>query len=131
MPLRTLTLWLEQSDSAQIMLNNYNVGEFKDEYRARYAVLLTQDHDKNYVVHTSDSLIKTAIDYYENHSKKNKQWLARAYYYNAAVNRDMKNRLEEVKQYHKAFPLVEDGSNYEFQLCLYGIFGKFVLSYTL
>ena len=104
---------VRRSDSAQIMLDNYNIEELKGEHRARYAVLLTQAHDKNYVVHTSDSLIKTAIDYYEEHPGKNQQWLARAYYYNAAVNRDMRNRLEEVKQYLKVLPLIENGRSEE------------------
>lgn len=114
---------VRRSDSAQIILDNYNIEELKGEHRARYAVLLTQVHDKNYVVHTNDSLIKTAIDYYENHSKKNKQWLARAYYYNAAVNRDMKNRLEEVKQYLRVLSLIEDSKSYELQALTYGNLG--------
>ena len=115
---------IRRSDSAQIMLDNYNIEELKGEHRARYAVLLTQVHDKNYVVHTSDSLIKTAIDYYEGHAGKNQQWLARAYYYNAAVNRDIKNQVEEARQYLKALPLVEDGSNYELQMLIYGNLGN-------
>ena len=119
---------VRRSDSAQIMLDNYNIEELKGEHRARYAVLLTQVHDKNYVVHTSDSLIKTAIDYYEEHPDKNQQWLARAYYYNAAVNRDMKNRLEEVKQYLKVLPLIEDGKSYELQALTYSNLGT--LFYT-
>ena len=114
---------VRRSDSAQVMLDNYNIEELKGEHRARYAVLLTQAHDKNYVVHTNDSLIKTAIDYYERHAGKNKQWLARAYYYNATVNRDRRNRLEEVKQFFKVLPLIEDGKSYELQVLTYGNLG--------
>lgn len=37
------------------------------EQRAHYALLLTQAHDKNYLTHTSDSLILTAMRHY-NHT---------------------------------------------------------------
>ena len=122
---------VRRSDSAQIMLDNYNIEELKGEHRARYAVLLTQAHDKNYVVHTSDSLIKTAIDYYERHASKNLQWLARAHYYNAAVNRDMNNELEEVKQYIKTLQFVDDSNNYELLALTYGNLGTLLYTNNL
>ena len=33
--------------------------------RAYYALLLTQARDKNYIVQTDDSLIRTAVQYYD------------------------------------------------------------------
>lgn len=53
-------------DSALSLLENIDLNEIKtpaDE--AIYALLLTQARDKNYIVHTDDSLITVAVNYFD------------------------------------------------------------------
>lgn len=47
--------------------------------QARYALLLTQAYDKNYIRHTDDSLIRIAVKYYDN--SKDESMCAKAHYY--------------------------------------------------
>lgn len=53
--------------------------------RAYYALLLTQARDKNYIVQTDDSLIRTAVQYYD--SIGDVQMQAKAYYHWGGVLR--------------------------------------------
>lgn len=57
--------------------------------RALYALLLTQAHDKNDIIHTNDSLIQTAVNFYTDRSNAYRK--AQAYYYLGCVYEDMNN----------------------------------------
>ena len=56
---------------------------------ARYALLKTQTHDKNFIDDTNDSLILQAVRYYDDHGSKREQMLA--HYYFACIRRNAKN----------------------------------------
>lgn len=58
----------EHPDSALTMLEAIDGSSLSGESQARYALLLSQAYDKNYIDLTSDSLIGIAAGYYENHS---------------------------------------------------------------
>ena len=60
-----------------------------DRQMARYALLKTQTHDKNYIDDTSDSLILRAVRYYDEHGSKREQMLAQ--YYFACIRRNKKD----------------------------------------
>lgn len=70
------------------------------EQRAHYALLLTQAHDKNYLTHTSDSLILTAVRHYNHTGNTPKQALS--HYYLGSVYRDMNKLPAALEAYHKA-----------------------------
>jgi hypothetical protein len=60
-----------------------------DRQMARYALLKTQTHDKNYIDDTSDSLILRAVRYYDEHGSKREQMLA--HFYHGAIFRNAKD----------------------------------------
>ena len=70
------------------------------EQRAHYALLLTRAHDKNYLPHTSDSLILTAVRHYNHTGNTPKQALS--HYYLGSVYRDMNKLPAALEAYHKA-----------------------------
>ena len=53
---------------------------------ARYALLKTQTHDKNYIDDSNDSLILRAVRYYDEHGSKREQMLA--HFYHGAIRRN-------------------------------------------
>ena len=67
------TFMSESPDSALLLLEAIQSPEKQSaEDYATWCLLLTQARDKNYLEHTSDSVINIAIDYFEhtnNHSK--------------------------------------------------------------
>ena len=60
-----------------------------DRQMARYALLKTQTHDKNYIDDTNDSLIMRAVRYYDEHGNKREQMLA--HYYLACIFRNSRD----------------------------------------
>lgn len=68
--------------------------------------MLTQALDKNYYIHTSDSLIQVATTYYEEHNDKAS--LALSYYYMGRIYSDMYKSLQAQQYYLKALELGED-----------------------
>ena len=58
-------LILTYPDSALSLLENLNPNNEDISLKARYALLLTQAEDKNYILHTDDSLINMAVSYYD------------------------------------------------------------------
>ena len=58
-------LILTYPDSALSLLENLNPNNEDISLKARYALLLTQAEDKNYILHTDDSLINIAVSYYD------------------------------------------------------------------
>ncbi|MFR8355597.1 MAG: tetratricopeptide repeat protein [Parabacteroides sp.] len=72
---------------------------------ASYCLLFTQALDKNYITITSDSLIKKAVTYYENHNDIAS--LALSYYYMGRTYFDMQDALQAQQAYLKALELGE------------------------
>ena len=60
-----------------------------DRQMARYALLKTQTHDKNWIDDTNDSLILRAVRYYDEHGSKREQMLA--HFYHGAIFRNAKD----------------------------------------
>jgi tetratricopeptide (TPR) repeat protein len=68
--------------------------------RASYALLFTQAQDKNYIEHTSDSLIRTAFDYYQQHGTTRQKM--EAWYYLASVYRDLGDASRAIDYFRQA-----------------------------
>lgn len=68
-----------------------------------YQLLIIKARDKAYITHTSDSLIKTVVKYYED--KKDKERLPEAYYYAGRVYRDLGDALRALDYFQKALEI--------------------------
>ena len=77
---------------------------------AFYCLLLTLANDKNYIRHTSDSIIKIAADYFDKHDDAAHGMLA--YYCMGRVNTDLEDALQAQECYLKALELGENSDNY-------------------
>lgn len=73
--------------------------------RARMELLRIQAHDKNYDLHTSDSVIQWLVNYYDHHGSQNDR--VKAYYYMGCVQRDMKDWPQAIEWYTKAFSMAD------------------------
>lgn len=89
---RADSLMQEYPDSALSLLETLSFSQkVTSSQSARYALLLTQAHDKNYVTHTDDSLIRIAVNYYDSIAE-NVGLQAKAHYYWGRVEQD-RNRV--------------------------------------
>lgn len=94
------------SDSSLAILDNITSPEkLSEKEYAAYCLLLTQALDKNYYIHTSDSLIMIATNYYEKYNDLLP--LALSYYYTGRVYSDMQDALQAQQYYLKALALGE------------------------
>ena len=80
------------------------------EQYASWCLLITEARDKNYVQHTSDSLISISAKYYS--KKKNPERLTLAYYYMGRVNHDLNNVPKAREYYLKALEAGGSAENY-------------------
>lgn len=88
---------------------------------AAYCLLITQAMDKSLHIHTSDSLIKIATNYYE--KQDNLQDLALSYYYCGRVYSDMHETLKAQQYYLKAQDLGENLNMPELLIRIYNSLG--------
>lgn len=65
--------------------------------KAYYALLYTQARDKNYLMHTTDSLIRWAVDYYD--SQEDAAMQMKSHYYLARVYQDMDSVAASVREF--------------------------------
>lgn len=89
-------------DSALSVLQSYrdSVETMPKFVRMYYDLLLTQAEDKNYITHTSDSVARNFVSFYEENGPADK--LARAYYITGRVYDDMQNAPTALEYYQKA-----------------------------
>ncbi len=99
-------------DSALHVLQRINVKQLKDKKKqAYYALLLTQAKDKNYITPTSDSLINSAVIYYD--SIQNMGMQAKAHFYKGSVYRDRNNSPKAMQEFLTTISLAKQTSNKE------------------
>lgn len=110
-------------DSALNILESISTDSLKTKAdHAYYALLLTQARDKNYMVQTDDSLIRTAVQYYDAHEDVLQQ--ARAYYYWGSLYRDQNDYSQAIDKYTIALSHINDRSeNTELKASLYSNLG--------
>lgn len=89
-------------DSALILLQGLadSINVYPEETQMFWHLLTIQAKDKQYIVHTSDSLINSIVEYYERYGDKEK--LMMAYYYQGSVYRDMNDAPRALKCFQKA-----------------------------
>ena len=109
-------------DSALCLLEHLPVRSLHtEEERARYALLLTEARDRCYVVQTDDSLIRTAVDYYD--AQGDAGMRARAYYRWGSVLRDKKEQARAVEKYLEAVDLAGEAEDKGLQGKIYANLG--------
>lgn len=110
------SLMLSHPDSALTILDSMKIPSPEDELQyATWCLLTTQARDKNYLKHTSDSLINRALEYFEKQDDPLRK--ATALYYEGRVNYDM-NRAEEAATFYlRARDVAKNTTDYNL-LCL-------------
>ncbi len=96
-----------------------------DRQMARYALLKTQTHDKNWIDDTNDSLILSAVRYYDDHGCKRQQMLA--HFYHGAIFRNAKDYGAAFVAYRQAESLAKEINDNYYLTRIYG--NLFSLSY--
>ena len=105
------TFMSESPDSALLLLEAIQSPEKQSaEDYATWCLLLTQARDKNYLEHTSDSVINIAVRYFEKQKDRNRYALA--LYYKGRVNYDMGKIQEACEFYLKASAVAEENTDY-------------------
>ncbi len=99
-------------DSSLNILNNLPDKQKLSEYNhALYCLLLTQAQDKNFIIHTSDSICKIAVKYFEKHSDIHYTMLA--YYCMGRVYSDLQDALQAQEYYLKALEIGKNSKEYK------------------
>ena len=89
-----------------------------DAQHARYALLKTQTHDKNWIDDTNDSLILSAVRYYDDHGSKRQQMLA--HFYHGAIFRNAKDYGAAFVSYRQAEQLALELDDDHYLCLIYG-----------
>lgn len=89
-------------DSALILLEGMadSIHVYPKETQMYWYLLTIQAKDKQYITHTSDSLINRIVEFYEKHDDKAKRMMA--YYYQGRVYRDMNDAPQALKAFQRA-----------------------------
>ena len=88
-------------DSAFLLLKNILKPEkLSAEEYATWCLLMTQARDKNYMEHTSDSMINVAVKYFERH--KDPKRLAWSYYYSGILSNELGEHVQSQLAFLKA-----------------------------
>ena len=113
---RVDSLMVNHPDSALSLLESIdNTDTLLQADRAYYALLLTQAKDKNYIKHTTDSVMHKVVDYYD--SGNNDVLRMKAHYYLARVYQDMDSVSASVGEFLIALQLAEGVKDSDF-ICL-------------
>jgi len=89
-----------------------------DRQMARYALLKTQTHDKNWIDDTNDSLILRAVRYYDEHGSKREQMLA--HFYHGAIFRNATDYGAAFVAYRQAESLALELEDSHYLSLIYG-----------
>jgi tetratricopeptide (TPR) repeat protein len=103
----------EHPDSALTILMHYTMKDFPSvDSRAKYALLLTQADDKNYIDKTNDSIIRIAVQYYD--STREIEYQTRAHYYLGRIHQNMDDQITTAKEFFTALQLIKKTHNNKF-----------------
>lgn len=97
--------------------------------RMYYNLLTVKAQDKAYILHTSDSLIRTVVDYYER--KNNHAYLPEAYYYAGRVYRDLNDSPQALEYFQKAAEVAEGGTDYNLKIRIYSQMGAIYIDHNI
>lgn len=105
-------LMSQQPDSAlKLLRQTKDIEIFSTKEKAHYYLLLTEAEDKTKKMHTTDSLISIAADYYEETDDIERK--AKAWYYKGRINQKLNHLLEAYRYYLKALQDEEQIKDHE------------------
>ena len=92
-------------DSALYLLQGMadSISTFPEETQTYYHLLTIQAKDKQYITHTSDSLINRIVEFYEGYGDNDR--LMKAYFYQGSTYRDMNDAPRALKSFQEAVDL--------------------------
>ena len=92
-------------DSALILLESIEdtLTTLPEEARMYHQLLTIQAKDKQYIIHTDDSLINRIVSFYENYGNNDR--LMMAYFYQGSTYRDMNDAPRALKAFQQAVDL--------------------------
>lgn len=109
--LQAESMMIEQPDSALELLYKIDIHSFNSKHsRAKYALLLSQALDKNYIDKTDFDILQPAIDYYETHGPVAEKFLA--FYYQGRIQSNNEDYVQAMLSYTKAEGLIPYVSDY-------------------
>ncbi len=114
-------------DSAVTLLKQLkkNITLEPEATQMHYWLLTIKAKDKAYITHTSDSLIKVVVEYYED--KKDKKRLPEAYYYAGRVYRDLEDTPQALDYLQKAVENSKESTDYRLISMIYNQMGMIYL----
>lgn len=110
-------------DSALALLETLadSITDAPQETQMYYRLLTIKAEDKLYMPHTTDSVILSIVDYYQ--EKGDKERLFESYYYLGGTYRDLNDIPRALKAYHQAVEVGEDTEQTLLQGMTYGQMG--------
>ena len=100
-----------------------------DEAQMYYHLLTIQAKDKQYITHTSDSLINRIVSFYEDYGDKDRLMLA--YFYQGSTYRDMNDAPRALKSFHQVIDAGKDTENFTLLGQAYGQMGTLLSKHKL
>lgn len=121
----------EYPDSAQIYLSSLNaaIQHEPEETQIYYGLLTTKAKDKQFIPHTSDSLMTEVVRFYE--SNGNQEKLMEAYYYLGSVYRDMKDAPQAITAFQQAADAGKNSQQYDILERIYSQMGTLLAYQSL
>lgn len=118
------TLVYHNPDSSIVLLNllKDSIASQPQATQMYYRLLTIKARDKAYITHTSDSLIKQVLHYYE--EEEDEKHLPEAYYYAGRVYSDLGDAPQALSFYQKTAELLKGSTDYRLQEVLYSQMGE-------
>lgn len=121
------TLVYSNADSAIALLEQLkdSIASESEATQNYYRLLWIKANDKAYIHHTSDSLIRLVLDYYEN--KADKKQLPEVYYYAGRVYSDLGDAPQALDYFQKAAERLKGSNNYQLLKVVHSQMGELLL----
>ena len=100
----------DRPDSALVILSHVKTPLRSTKQEAKYALLLSQAYDKNYIDLTTDSLINIAVDYYKKHGPLEDRM--KAWFYLGRVQSNAGDYSKAILSFNRAIDLATQLNNY-------------------
>ena len=118
-------------DSALHLLQGMadSISTLSEEPQMYYHLLTIQAKDKQYITHTSDSLINRIVSFYEDYDDNDRLMIA--YFYQGSTYRDMNDAPRALKAFHQAIDAGKETENFTLLGQTYGQMGTLLSKHAL